>query len=188
MINKILAAFLRLLGGMAALCLVIFLLTWTSGEKRPFTGKQGLLEWALTISFGFSVIIYGAAWVKSLFNPENEQDNGTIFTGSCRYGSGYYASEGVGFAKLTISDDFLFIRGGLGAFWAPNLLVCNFRIPKDQIVKISQFSTSLVGGSFLIEHNCSEAPPFIVFSVGSLTKVVRELERFDYKFNWNLPT
>jgi hypothetical protein len=112
------------------------------------------------------------------------------FTGGCRFGSGYYLAEAVSwpFAKLTLDRDFLFIRGGLGAFLGPNLLLCNFRIPKDQISRISQFSWSVFGGSFQIEHYSSEAPPFIIFSLFNLTKAVTELERLGYQFNWNLPT
>jgi len=170
------------------LCIVIALLTWASGEKRPFVGKQGLFELILTISFVLSAIIHGATWIKDLLYQRNKRDGSVDFTGSCRFGTGYYISEGVSFARLTINPDSLLIQGGLGAFWAPNLLICDFRIPKDQIIKISQFSSSLFGGRFQIEHDSSEAPPFIVFSTLQFAEAVRELERFDYQFSWNLPT
>lgn len=177
-----------LVGAFVALCIGILLFAWVNGEKRLFVGRHGLFELMLSLSFVLSVIIYGATWVKDLLYPMDERSDKADFIGSCRYGAGYYMSEGVSFAKLTIDPDSLRIQGGLGAFWAPNLLFCNFRIPKDQIIKISQFSTSLFGSGFQIEHNSSEAPPFIVFSTLQLTKTVRELERLDYKFNWNLPT
>jgi hypothetical protein len=186
--NKILTTLCMLVGALAALCIGILLLTWLSGEKRPFVGRNGLLELMLAISFVLSVLIYGANWVKDLLYPSGDRDGGVGFTGSCRFGTGYYISEGVLFAKLTINPDSLHIQGGLGAFWAPNLFFCNFLIRKDEIIRISQFSTALFGGGFQIEHNCSEAPPFIVFSTLRFTETVRELERLDYKFNWNLPT
>ena len=181
--NKILATLWMLVGALAGLwlsCLPFII--------RHSIGRHSLFEPMFTIPFGLFVMVYGVTRFQYLFYQGNERNKVMDFTGSCRYGTGYYMSEGVAFAKLTINPDSLFIRGGFGAFWAPNLLFCNFCIPKDQIIKISQFSRSLIGGSFQIEHNCSEAPPFIVFSPNSLTKVVMELERLDYKFNWNLPT